>query len=131
MVGYIPDPKKSFLDYLDDPKHNAYRKPIGLFKMIYGLITLIIIPLSLLVYMIWCLLLDVLCSQPSHKCARMSYVTHSEQWHRGSKIFFIGEINIFVRKTIINFNSLVHSVHPAQVNKHSHFDGTYCPQALG
>lgn len=52
MSGYIPDPGKGFLDYLRDAKYNALRKPIGVFKIVYGLVVFITIPLSLVVYLI-------------------------------------------------------------------------------
>ena len=52
MVGYIPDPKKSTLDYLGKPKSAFLRILLGLFKISVGLLTLCIIPLSLCVYFI-------------------------------------------------------------------------------
>ena len=51
MSGYIPDPKKGILDYLRDAKYNSLRRPIGVFKIIYGILAFITIPLSLIVYL--------------------------------------------------------------------------------
>ena len=52
MSGYIPDPDKSLLDYLNKAQHNRLRKPIGVIKIIIGLITFVLIPLSIAVYFI-------------------------------------------------------------------------------
>jgi hypothetical protein len=52
MTGYVPEPPdKSILDYLSRSQYNAIRIPLGIFKILFGLITFIIVPLSILVYL--------------------------------------------------------------------------------
>lgn len=53
MTGYIPDPPdKSILDYLNKSQYNIVRIPLGIIKIILGIITFAIVPLSISVYLI-------------------------------------------------------------------------------
>jgi hypothetical protein len=53
MTGFIPEPpQKSVLDYLSKSQYNAIRIPLGIFKIILGIFTFVIVPLSIFIYLI-------------------------------------------------------------------------------
>lgn len=52
MTGYIPEPDKNLLDYLNQAQRKRFRKSVAVLKLFIGIITLVIIPLSITVYLI-------------------------------------------------------------------------------
>ncbi len=52
MTGYIPDPNKGALDYLKNSRYNAMRIPVGVLKILFGILTFLSVPVCLAIYLV-------------------------------------------------------------------------------